>query len=80
MNGKKQILLPLIESLDEVNCTTVKICMVNGKIFEKEMQNSQVHFTIIPRRPSCVNSNQVSENSASWVAISGDWVIASSID
>ena len=35
VNGKKKIFPPLIESLDEVNCTTMKICMVNGKNFKK---------------------------------------------
>ena len=33
VNGKKQILLPLIESLDEVSCIAIKVCMVNGKKF-----------------------------------------------
>ena len=27
VNGKKKMLLPLVESPDEVNCTTVKICI-----------------------------------------------------
>ena len=36
VNGKKQILLTLIERLDEVSCTTIKVCMVNGKQFEKK--------------------------------------------
>ena len=31
VNGKEKIFLPLIESLDEVKCTTMRICMVNGK-------------------------------------------------
>ena len=35
VNGKNQILMPLIESPDEVSCTTIKVCMVNGKKFEK---------------------------------------------
>ena len=33
VNGKKQILFPSIESLDEVSCTTIKVWMVNGKQF-----------------------------------------------
>ena len=57
MNGKKKILLPLIESPDEVNFTTIKVCMVNGKQFEKEMKKKQIYFSIIPRSPSCVSSN-----------------------
>ena len=55
VNGKK-ILLPLIESPDEVNCTIVKICIVNGKKFEKEMKKKQIYFSIIPRRPSFSSS------------------------
>ena len=56
VNGKKQILFHLIEILDEVNCTTIKICMVNGKQFEKEVKKNQVCFAIVPRRLS-VGSN-----------------------
>ena len=47
----------MIESPDEVNCTTVRICMVNGKQFEKEMKKNQNYFFIIPRRSSCATSN-----------------------
>ena len=57
MNQRKKILLPLIESLDEVNCTTVSICMVNEKQFEKKMKRNQVCFAIIPRKSSCANSD-----------------------
>ena len=31
VNRKKQTLFPLIESPDEVSCTTIKICTVNEK-------------------------------------------------
>ena len=31
VNGKKKILLSLIEIVDEVKCTNVRICMLNGK-------------------------------------------------
>ena len=47
-NGVKDTLMPLIESLDEMNCTTVKLYLVNGKQFEKELRKSQVYFSIIP--------------------------------
>ena len=57
VNGKKQTLLPLIESLDEANCTTIKICMVNGKKFEKGMKKNQVYFAIILRKLSFVNGD-----------------------
>ena len=30
VNGKKQTLLPLTESLDEVICTKIKVSMANG--------------------------------------------------
>ena len=62
VNGKKQILLPLIESLDEVNYTAIKICMVNGKQFEKEIKKNLVCFSIVPRRLSCANNSQVTKN------------------
>ena len=54
VNGRKQILLPLSESPDEVNCNTIRVCMVNGKQFEKEVKRNQVYFAIIPRRSSLV--------------------------
>ena len=58
VNGKKQTLLPLFEVPDEVNCTAVKICMVNGKQFEKEAKKNQVCFAIILRKPSFVNEDK----------------------
>ena len=72
VNGTKQIFLPLIESLNEVSCTAIKFCIVNGKKFEKEAKKNQVCFSIIPRRLSCVNSNRVPENSANGVQVSSD--------
>lgn len=80
VNGTNQILIPLIESKDEVNCTIVKICIVNGKKIEKEMKKNQFCFSIIPRRPSCVNSNRVPENNVNQVSISGDQVTTGTID
>ena len=50
VNGKKQTLLPLIEVPYEVNCTTTKISIVNGKKFEKEVKKNQVCFAIIPKK------------------------------
>ena len=61
VNGKKQILLPLIESLDEVSCTAIKFCMVNGKQFEKEVKKNQVSFSIVPRGLSVGSNDQAVE-------------------
>ena len=61
VNGKKQILFPLIEILDEVSYTTIKVCMVNGKKFENEVKKNQVCFAIVPRRPSVGSNDQVAE-------------------
>ena len=80
VNGKKQTFFPLIEVPDEVNCTAVKICMVNGKQFEKEVKKYQIFFFIIPRKPSFVNGDRVQENSANQVLVSGDQVTNGSID
>ena len=80
VNGKKQILLGLIESPDEFNCIAVKICMDNGKQFEKEVQKNQVCFAIISRKPNFVNEGQVQENNANRVPDSGDQVTNGSID
>ena len=52
-NEVQDILMPLIESQDENNFTTMRICMVSGKQFEKKMKKNQVHFSIIPTGPSC---------------------------
>ena len=73
-------LLPLIEVPDEVNCTIVNICMVNGKQFEKEVNKNKVCFSIIPRKPSFVNGDRVQENSTNQVPVSGDRVTDGSID
>ena len=67
VNGKKQTLFPLIEVLDEVNCTTVKICMVNGRQFEKKVKKNRVFFAIIPRKQSFFNEDRVQENSTNRV-------------
>ena len=80
VNGKKQTLLPLIESPDEVNCTTIIICMVNVKQFEKEVKRNQVCFAIISRKLNFVNRDRVPKNSVNQVPVSGDQVIASNID
>ena len=45
VNGKKKILFPLIEIPNEVNYTTARICMVNGKKFEKEMKKNQIYLS-----------------------------------
>ena len=74
MNGKKQTLLPLIESPNEVSCTMIKFCVVDGIFFEKEVKKNQVCFSIIPRRPSCASSNRVPENSVNQVLVSSDRV------
>ena len=68
VSGKKQILLPLIESPDEIKCTIVRVCMVN----EKEIKKNQVYFSIIPRRPSCASSRRASKNSTKQVTVSGN--------
>ena len=52
-------MLLLIESPNDVNCTTVQVCMVNGKQFEKEVKKNRVCFAIIPRGPSVGNNDQV---------------------
>ena len=61
VNGKKQILLTLIESLDEVSCTIIKICMVNGKKIERELKKNQVYFSIVPRGPSVASNDRVAK-------------------
>ena len=40
-------LLPLIETPDEMSCT-VRVCMVSGKEFERDMKKNLVCFSIVP--------------------------------
>ena len=72
VNGKKQTFLPLIEVPNEVNCTAVKIGMVNGKKFEKEMKKSQVYFSIVPRGLSVGSNGRVVEASNDQVTADSD--------
>ena len=44
VNRKKQTLLPLIESPNEVSYIAIKVFMVKGKKFEKEVKKNQVFF------------------------------------
>ena len=39
MEGKKKVLLPLVEMFDESHYTTVKVCLVDGNKFSKEIKN-----------------------------------------
>ena len=55
-------LLPLIETLDEMGCT-VRVFMVNGKEFEKNIKLNPICFTIIPRGLSCSSDDQVTKAS-----------------
>ena len=76
-NGVKDTLMPLIEAPDEMNCTTVKLCLVNGKQFEKELRKSQVCFSIIPWGLSCASNGRPSEDSDGWVSKGNrDYLIA----
>ena len=38
----KKTLVPLIEVPNEVNCSIVRVCMINGKQFEKDMKKNRV--------------------------------------
>ena len=55
-NGMKVVLMPLIEAPDEMNCT-IRVCMVSGKEFERDMKKNPICFAIIPRGPSYNSMN-----------------------
>ena len=57
VNERKKVLFPLIESIDEVNCITIQVCVINGKKFIKEMKNNQIQFFIVPKRLCCASSD-----------------------
>ena len=59
VNERKKILFLLIKSIDEVNYTTMRVCIVNGKQFEKKVKKNQICFAIIPRGPSFGSNDQV---------------------
>ena len=54
-------MFPWIESPDEVSCTAIKVCMVNGKKFEKEVKKNQFCFAIVPRGPSVGSNDRAAE-------------------
>ena len=66
-------LLPLIKTLDEMICT-IRVCMVSGKEFEKDMKKNLVFCAIIPREPSYSNNDQMTEASISQVTDNNDQV------
>ena len=72
-DGVTYALLPLIETPNEMSCT-VRVYMVNGKEFEKDMKRNLVCFSITPRRPSYSSGDWVIEARISWVTDSNDWV------
>lgn len=51
-NGKRQVLLPLIEEPDENHCTIVQVYVVNGNQFMKDMKKENVCFVVTPSVPS----------------------------
>lgn len=48
-NGMEVDLNHLMETSHDMNCTTIRICMVSRKKSEREMRKNQLYFTIIPR-------------------------------
>ena len=77
VNGNKQTLLPLIESLLEANFTAVKNCMVNGKKIEREVKNNQVFFARVPRGLSVGSNDRVVDAGNGWMRAENDdidWV------
>ena len=46
-NGMKVVILPLIETLNEVSCT-IRVFMVSGKEFEKDMKKNLVFLLQFP--------------------------------
>lgn len=63
-DGVTYTLLPFIETPNEMSCT-IRVCMVSGKYFEKDMKKNHVCFAIIPRESSYSSNDQVTEDSIS---------------
>ena len=72
-DGVTYTLFPLIEAPDEMSCT-MRVCMVSGKEFEKDMKKNPICFAIIPRRPSSSSDDRVIEANVSRVTNSDDRV------
>ena len=58
----KVALMPLIKTPDQMSYT-MKVCMVSGMEFEKDMKKNLVCFSIIPRGPSFSSGDQLLEAS-----------------
>lgn len=52
VDGRKQILLPLMEEPISNVCTFVKVCLMEGRKFVKDLKKNDVCFTMIPNKPS----------------------------
>ena len=55
-DGVTYTLLPLIETPNEMSYT-IRVCMVSGKEFEKDMMKNPICFTTIPREMSYSSSD-----------------------
>ena len=60
--------LSLIETLDEMSCT-IRVCMISGKEFEKDMKKNPIFFSIIPRKFSYNSINWVTKDSNDQVPV-----------
>ena len=49
-NARKQVLFPLIKKLEGNHCTTIRVYLVKGNHFVKDMKKQNVFFALIPRK------------------------------
>lgn len=50
-NGMRQVLLSLIEDSRNENCTTIRVCLVEGKQFTKDLKKDSMCYALILRKP-----------------------------
>lgn len=57
-NRTRQILFPLVEESSNENCTTVRVFLMEGKQFIKDLKKDSMCYALIPRKPDKRTKNE----------------------
>ena len=50
VDGKKNLSFPLVYKPEENHCTTIRVCLVEGNQFVKDVKEQNVCFIVIPSK------------------------------